>query len=677
MIAPTASTKRFSGLYRGSSGEYRLDLRIDIDGDRPAMRVSGDFFEVKGQSRTYNNSFVVETLHITKAAGAARLTGRGRFEHPIQVSRVEVELPAASTAGIAEAILRFIDTKEKVSATYRCSLVSRQFRRIRIEHDRVKGVTPFASADISVAAVPPGRHGAMTVERAFAEAGIDLELAGAPSIVDPAGAGTDAAWSDAELLAAMREHHSIRSNGLAWTIYLLSATKHESPGGLRGVMFDDAKRQGCATFHNEIGNGPGLSPKALREMLRTYVHEIGHCLNLEHPFESTVLNPAPRHDALSWMNLPGKFMSTSSAGADAYWQAFDFTFDARELAHLRHGLHSTIIPGGNRFFSAGTADVDYSVPQVVADDTGLALTIRTPDRVKLGAPVVVELKLARTARGGAAFDGLLHPHFGRTQIHITGPDGKRSRFRPIASHCADGDDRKAALPMTDSAYVGYGRDGFHFDWPGRYSITATHDCVDGSVLVSNTVALAVEAPLDSYDAAACELFLGDEVGQLLAVLGSDGSGLGNGRDAMAMAVDRFPEHRLSDYARLVIGINAARPFKRLVRKGGRTTLRVRPAQTSTAVDALEPLVGPAPGAAARRDPLDPVSLAMVAVRLGKLLRDDGRDDRADAVATSLTARLVRQGVSATTCARIARDITGRQQRRPNQAKANTEQGEAR
>lgn len=655
MIPPTPSSKRVSGLYRGSADEFELDLRIDIDGARPTMRVSGDFFKIQGQSKLFNNSFVMKTLERTTTAGAMHLSGSGQFEHRITVKRIEIELPFS---GAALAIMRFIDEAGQVSATYRCPFVSPYFRQIRIEHDSVTGVTPFTSAAISVGGVTS----TMTVKRAFAEAGIDLVLAGTSNTVNAAGAGGDAAWSDAELLEAMRRHHSIRSAGAAWSIYLLSATRHESPLRLRGVIFDTAKRQGCATFHNEMANSASTASQRLREVLRTYVHEIGHCLNLEHPFIHTPLNPFPRHDALSWMNLPDAYSATSGSGTDAYWSAFGFNFDERELAHLRHGLFSTIIPGGNPFFSTHTADFDTTIPRVVADRTGLGLTIRTPDRIKLGAPTVVELRVESKGRA-AAFDGLLHPRFGRTRIHIVGPEGKRRCFRPIASHCVDSPNRKARLPVIDSAYVGYGRDGFYFDWPGRYAITAVHDCPDGSVLVSNTVTLSVEAPLDADDAAACELFLGDEVGQLLAVLGSDSPALGNGRDAMALAIDRFPDHRLSDYARLVIGMNAARSFKQLAPSGGRTQLHVRPAEPGTAVAVLEPLVVQAVATARHQPPtLDHVSLTMAATRLGRMLRDEGCQQRAAEVAEGVTTHLAICGVSARTRARVARDIAGARRR---------------
>jgi len=279
------------------------------------------------------------------------------------------------------------------------------------------------------------------------------------------------------------------------------------------------------------------------------------------------------------------------------------------------------------------------------------------------------------ARGTTKVDGRVHPRFGSTQIHIVRPDGRQVRFMSLANHCADGGVRSPRLPVHDSAYIGYGRDGFYFDWPGRYAVTAVHRCTDQSVLVSNTVMITVEAPIDSYDAAACELFLGDEVGQLLAMLGSDSDGLGSGRDAMAMAIDRFPEHRLTDYARLVVGINAARPFKRIVRNGRRSKLAVRPVAPEVAITALFPLVRDVPDRFPRRLPLDPISLAMVATRLGKVLRNEGRHDRAQEVAAILTARFERQGVSASTRARIAREVTGRRPRQTFTTPIDFEEGE--
>ena len=73
-------------------------------------------------------------------------------------------------------------------------------------------------------------------------------------------------------------------------------------------MFDQSgrQRQGCAAFHSVIG---GTSNEAQRAMLRTYVHELGHCFNLYHSHHKEFMNPPQpnRLDALSWMHYPQEY----------------------------------------------------------------------------------------------------------------------------------------------------------------------------------------------------------------------------------------------------------------------------------------------------------------------------------------------------------------------------------
>ena len=40
------------GSYRGSSGSFELELRVDIDGPTPLYKVSGDYYSVTGYTKT-------------------------------------------------------------------------------------------------------------------------------------------------------------------------------------------------------------------------------------------------------------------------------------------------------------------------------------------------------------------------------------------------------------------------------------------------------------------------------------------------------------------------------------------------------------------------------------------------------------------------------------------------
>ena len=51
---PVIRKNTVSGSYSVTSGVWKLDLRIDVDGRRPMGKVSGDFYSISGG---YNNIF--------------------------------------------------------------------------------------------------------------------------------------------------------------------------------------------------------------------------------------------------------------------------------------------------------------------------------------------------------------------------------------------------------------------------------------------------------------------------------------------------------------------------------------------------------------------------------------------------------------------------------------------
>src|SRR6266550_279313 len=57
-----------SGRYRGSSGAFELELRVDIDAQRPLNLVSGDYYQVLGGVRTYFGSYKSTSINVTWTA---------------------------------------------------------------------------------------------------------------------------------------------------------------------------------------------------------------------------------------------------------------------------------------------------------------------------------------------------------------------------------------------------------------------------------------------------------------------------------------------------------------------------------------------------------------------------------------------------------------------------------
>jgi hypothetical protein len=370
-------------------------------------------------------------------------------------------------------------------------------------------------------------------------------------------------------------------------------------GGYRGIMFDytDAhQRQGAAVFYNQIAGG---APADQRAQLRTYVHELGHAFNLLHSWQKNLADPpaplGPNSGLgdLSWMNYTWQYQPPPPApgGDAAYWAAFPFQFTNNELVHLRHAFYRNVVMGANPF-GKGAGELDPDLFEGPAEDrSGLALEVRPKPAYAYGEPVVVELKLSTTDMRGMTTHGFLHPNDDFVTVAIRQPSGRTVVFRPLLRHCAD-EHREtrldAARPaLYESAYIGHGRDGAYFDQPGRYTIRASYVAADGSRIVSPVSELRVRRPLTAADEEAGELLMGDQQGQILAVLGSESEHLKAGNEALDTLLDRHGDHPLATYARLVKGVSAVRDFKCLTAEKELKVIEARPMESIKLLSAVE------------------------------------------------------------------------------------------
>jgi hypothetical protein len=573
-IPPVVLRKRLvRGRYRARTDAWLLELRVDVDGARTTKRISADFFSVSGRTTTYFGSFIVDAPTISIGATTVSIQGTGSFTWPASLPLVRVTIPRVSILQPPEpATLQFLNAASAPGASYVCAFSSTSFRTLNYEQDSVVGAVPFVSYDTGSLPQPPGSPArVLTVQGAFAEAGIELLTSGATNVIPVGTAGPT--WSDSELQAAMVNHFSLFANVPQWAVWMLVASAHD--GGYRGIMFDYSdsfQRQGAAVFYDAIQGTDGASQRA---QLRTYVHEIGHAFNLLHSWQKNLatppapLGPNNGFGDLSWMNYAQNYQGpTGQSGTAAYWADFPFQFTDNELVHLRHGAYRNVVMGGNPFLT-GSADVDPELFELpIIDNSGLALELRT-DRPAFayGEPVVVELKLSATDLRGRDTHGHLHPNDDLVTIAVRQPSGRTVAFRPLLRHCVDEETRlrlDAAHPaIYDSAYIGFGRDGFLFDVPGQYVLRASYLADDGSRVTSPVLKLRVRPPAGAADEHVGQLMLGDEQGQLLALLGSDSPALAAGREEFEILISEHGDHPLAVYARLARGVNEQRDFKHL------------------------------------------------------------------------------------------------------------------
>ncbi|GGT13515.1 hypothetical protein ACFFV7_24695 [Nonomuraea spiralis] len=622
-----------SGLYEGQDGDSRLALRVDVDGPRPAGRVSGDLFTVAGSTTSYAGSFVVGSPVVRAEGDGTRVEGRGAFTFDSPAEDVSVTITGqGATAALAGRV-------------FPLAFTSPYFRSVLLEQDSVAGAVPFVSYGTGSLPAPSGSPArTLSVVAAYAEAGVELTLA-PPGVIPVDGAGADLAWDDAELHHAMTQQFSRYADAPAWRVWLLVASRHV--GGYRGIMFDydDAhQRQGSAVFYEEI---KGTTPEAQRAQLRTYMHELGHAFNLLHSWQKDLavppqpLGPQGGFGDLSWMNYVQNYRP---GGEPGYWAAFPFQFTHPELVHLRHGFYRDVAMGANAFGSGAAEVVPFEPP--VEDHSGLRLELRAKEAFELGEPVVVELKLAVTGEPRSTH-GHLHPDTEFTQVSITQPGGRTVLYRPMMRHCVDTsprirlDDGNPA--MYRSAYIGHGRDGHYFQRPGEYRVHAQYVAADGSRVVSPPCVVRVRLPVGADDHAVAELMLGEEQGKLFSLLGSDSTALRAGNQALDELLDRYGSHPLAVYARLVKGLNAERGFKALTAD---RRLHVRPPDPEQGIEHLSRV--------ARQDGVDNITLNLVLRRLARAEARQGDLARAEAVMDRMVALFAAKGVNPIVMGQITR-----------------------
>jgi hypothetical protein len=261
------------------------------------------------------------------------------------------------------------------------------------------------------------------------------------------------------------------------------------------------------------------------------------------------------------MNYPQRY----PGGSGAFWSAFPFQFDNLEVVHLRHAFRNNIIMGGNPFGTGAALEASDAFSDNISDDSGLRLQLESRKSFLLGEPVVTEIKLYTTDMRGKQVHKHLHPNFNFVQVAIQKPGGELVVYHPPIDHCIEVETvelNESNPAIYESAYIGYDREkGLIFSQPGVYKLRGVYYALDGSIVLSDVITLRVRNPLSQDDEKVADLFLGDEQGMLLYLLGSDSDSLKSGNNAFEQVLEEYGEHSMSVYARLVKGFNSAREFK--------------------------------------------------------------------------------------------------------------------
>ena len=602
-----------SGRYEGEAispvrGRYELDLRVDIDpnyANSPVTnRVSADLYRTYsfrwfGKTfswKVYRESWIVDEPLVEWQRSRVEISGEVRYwkgTHPLTTLAVSIPWGSVKAAGPATVT---ISSDAEQTWVFECARKSDAFREITLEVDICNSVNSepvLPSYDTHLHTHRPSglSQRVLDIREAYLEAGIDLTINPNHTLIDDSHSDFDT-WSPDELHDAMEQHFSQYSgNEPKWHMWCILAGTFDS-AGVGGIMFDAKSiyggageapdRQGCAVFRNHhwfrnLVPNPTTQAQAaaMRKLLYTYVHEIGHAFNFLHSWDKG------KPDALSWMNYDWKYDNRN--GSSEFWKNFEFRFDDDELIHLRHGDRASVIMGGDDWASGGHLEMTSDVFADAEGQLPVELLVRSPGHFDFMQPVNLEFRLRNLSDLELEVDTRLNPEFGGVVIYIRKPNGKTVQYVPILCKVAEaettvlkplqkdqknkGEDRR-----SENVFVSFGVDGYYFDDPGEYLIKAVYHGGGDILIPSKVHRLRIGRPFAREEERIAQDYFNYSTGMTLYLNGSSSPYLDSGMNTLQEIVERLPESKLAAQTKLTLAKNLQRNFYRIEDKKKELTL---------------------------------------------------------------------------------------------------------
>jgi hypothetical protein len=200
------------------------------------------------------------------------------------------------------------------------------------------------------------------------------------------------------------------------------------------------------------------------------------------------------------------------------------------------------------------------------------------DQYPLGEPVILYVTLKNNGVNPVEVARLLSPEYQFVKYRVKEPGGETVPFVPwaIKDHPAPSQRLAPGDEVHGVAKIFYGGQGWTFQRPGSYEITATYR----DQVPSNTLKITVVEPQDQATRRAAEVFLGsDEAGRFLLLEGGDH--LTEGIRHLQQVAQEFGDTPHATYANYALGANLMSDFADF------KASRLRKAEHRTARDYLE------------------------------------------------------------------------------------------
>lgn len=257
----------------------------------------------------------------------------------------------------------------------------------------------------------------------LAPLGLDAEVYVSPQIM-PQPSGPLSTFEVFEFAQHRINHSGLRQSAEQlgkWYIHLFITTSHVVEDYL-GLMydsgFDDLPRQGCAVFWKPIKALCPTSTDFRAVMLRTSLHEIGHCLNLNHNWDGSVMTQTEQLIGPGWL----RHISYHFAQIDRE-RLRDFPNDCKPGYGSSSGVAADLL----------TADVPLSLKVEPFDKEDLVIGDSLSVLLRIENKGVSELKVSHP----------LDPTASNLKIWLTSPDGKEKPIQKMILLCG-----KAAQTLT-------------------------------------------------------------------------------------------------------------------------------------------------------------------------------------------------------------------------------------